>query len=164
MESLAVSLPQQLKDIPVFSDLPQEDLLWLASLMEVVHYKPGDVVVAERAHQRRAAKVDLTIEVPRHQYVARCVNHDTIAIVAARDAEPLWADVVTVDRRLRSAASAVIGGMAVKPRPQSKPALGAESPSRATASDAHRAVRLRTWRSAARTRAAHSARVNRCQS
>lgn len=47
MESLAVSLAQQLKEIQVFSDLSQEDLLWLASQMRLVHFKPGDVIAAE---------------------------------------------------------------------------------------------------------------------
>jgi signal transduction histidine kinase len=47
MESSAASLSQQLKTIPVFSDLPSEDLAWLASRMELVHFKPGDIVVTE---------------------------------------------------------------------------------------------------------------------
>lgn len=47
MESSAASLSQQLKTIPVFSDLPLEDLEWLASRMELVHFKPGDIVVTE---------------------------------------------------------------------------------------------------------------------
>jgi signal transduction histidine kinase len=53
MESSAASLPQQLKTIPVFSDLPSEDLAWLASLMEVVHFKPGDIVVTEGSPANR---------------------------------------------------------------------------------------------------------------
>jgi signal transduction histidine kinase len=47
MESSAATLSQQLKTIPVFSDLPSEDLAWLASRMELVQYKAGDLVVAE---------------------------------------------------------------------------------------------------------------------
>ncbi len=41
------SLARQLRAISAFSDLPEEDLLWLASRMELVHYKPGDIVVTE---------------------------------------------------------------------------------------------------------------------
>jgi signal transduction histidine kinase len=47
MESSAVTLSQQLKTIPVFSDLPSEDLAWLASRMEVAQFNPGDIVVTE---------------------------------------------------------------------------------------------------------------------
>ncbi len=46
MGTAAVSLAQQLKGIAAFADLEQEDLLWLASLMEVSHFLPGDVIVA----------------------------------------------------------------------------------------------------------------------
>jgi len=47
MELSTTDLALQLKAIPVFSDLSQEDLTWLASRMEVVHYQPGDVVAEE---------------------------------------------------------------------------------------------------------------------
>jgi signal transduction histidine kinase len=47
MESSTTGLALQLKAIPVFADLSAEDLSWLASHMEVVHYKPGDVVAEE---------------------------------------------------------------------------------------------------------------------
>ncbi len=47
MESSAASLSQQLKAIPVFSDLSLDDLAWLASRMELVQSKPGDIVVTE---------------------------------------------------------------------------------------------------------------------
>jgi signal transduction histidine kinase len=41
------SLAQQLKVVPVFSDLPEEDLAWLAARMDLAHYNAGDVIVAE---------------------------------------------------------------------------------------------------------------------
>ena len=47
MESSTTALAQQLKAIPVFSDLSLEDLEWLASRMEVVHFNQGDIVVTE---------------------------------------------------------------------------------------------------------------------
>ena len=47
MESQTTVLAQQLKAVPVFSDLAQEDLEWLASRMELAHYQPGEVVVEE---------------------------------------------------------------------------------------------------------------------
>jgi len=47
MESSAASLSQQLKTIPVLSDLSPEDLVWLASRMELVHFRPGDIVITE---------------------------------------------------------------------------------------------------------------------
>jgi signal transduction histidine kinase len=43
----AAILAQQLKAIPVFSDLGDEDLAWLAERMEVVHFNPGDVIATE---------------------------------------------------------------------------------------------------------------------
>ncbi len=46
MASQTLSLARQLKDIAVFSDLAEDDLLWLASLMELVRYNPGDIVVS----------------------------------------------------------------------------------------------------------------------
>ncbi len=42
-------LAQQLKAVPVLSDLSGEDLSWLAARMELVHYNPGDVIVPEGA-------------------------------------------------------------------------------------------------------------------
>jgi signal transduction histidine kinase len=47
MESSTTELALQLKAIPVFSDFSPDDLTWLASHMEVVHYQPGDVVAEE---------------------------------------------------------------------------------------------------------------------
>ena len=47
MASPAVSLAERLKGIEVFSDLAQEDLLWLASRMELANYQLGEVVVTE---------------------------------------------------------------------------------------------------------------------
>jgi len=49
MDSLisAASLAQQLKAVPVFSDLGDEELAWLAERMEVFHFNPGDVIASE---------------------------------------------------------------------------------------------------------------------
>jgi signal transduction histidine kinase len=47
MESQTTELARQLKAVPVFSDLSEEDLEWLASRMELMHYQAGDVVVEE---------------------------------------------------------------------------------------------------------------------
>src|ERR1051326_7961895 len=44
---ITTNLAQQLKTIPAFSDLSDQDLDWLAGRMELVHYNPGDVIVAE---------------------------------------------------------------------------------------------------------------------
>jgi signal transduction histidine kinase len=41
---VTVSLDQQLKSVPAFADLPEEDLAWLAARMQLEHYNPGDVV------------------------------------------------------------------------------------------------------------------------
>jgi signal transduction histidine kinase len=41
------SLAQQLKTVPAFADLSDDDLRWLAERMEVNHYNPGDMLVAE---------------------------------------------------------------------------------------------------------------------
>jgi CRP-like cAMP-binding protein len=41
------NLAQQLKTIPVFSDLRDEDLRWLAQRMQVLHFNPGDVITAQ---------------------------------------------------------------------------------------------------------------------
>jgi signal transduction histidine kinase len=47
MENPTADLTQQLTAVPVFSDMAAEDLSWLASRMEVVHYAPGDLVIEE---------------------------------------------------------------------------------------------------------------------
>jgi signal transduction histidine kinase len=47
MESPAAELAAQLKEIPVFSGLSLEDLSWLASRMEVMHYHAGDLIAEE---------------------------------------------------------------------------------------------------------------------
>jgi signal transduction histidine kinase len=44
---VTISLAQRLKTIPVFADLSEEDLEWLASRMELVHREPGEVLAAE---------------------------------------------------------------------------------------------------------------------
>src|SRR5215469_1232395 len=43
----SLDLAQQLKTVPVFSELGGEELAWLAERMEVLHYNPGDMGVAE---------------------------------------------------------------------------------------------------------------------
>lgn len=47
MEASTATLAQQLAAIPVFSDLSPDDIGWLASQMEIVHYAPGEVVTEE---------------------------------------------------------------------------------------------------------------------
>src|SRR5436305_1965010 len=47
METSTTALAQELAAIPVFSDLSLEDVSWLASQMEVAHFAPGEIVVAE---------------------------------------------------------------------------------------------------------------------
>ena len=47
METSTTALAQQLAAIQVFSDLAPEDVSWLASQMEVAHFAPGEIVVAE---------------------------------------------------------------------------------------------------------------------
>ncbi|HEV3332010.1 MAG TPA: ATP-binding protein [Bryobacteraceae bacterium] len=47
MENPTTDLTQQLTAVPVFSDLASEELSWLASHMEVVHYAAGDLVIEE---------------------------------------------------------------------------------------------------------------------
>src|SRR6516165_3268695 len=42
-----ISLAQQLKMVPVFADVPDEELAWLAARMELVHYNAGEVIVQE---------------------------------------------------------------------------------------------------------------------
>ena len=44
-----IELAQQLKTVPVFADLTEDELAWLAARMEVFHYNIGDIVVAEGA-------------------------------------------------------------------------------------------------------------------
>jgi signal transduction histidine kinase len=41
------TLAQQLKTIPVFADLVEQDLAWLAERMEVNHYNAGDIIAVE---------------------------------------------------------------------------------------------------------------------
>ena len=41
------NLAQMLKAVPVFSDLQDEELDWLARHMQVLHFNPGDVIGAE---------------------------------------------------------------------------------------------------------------------
>jgi len=45
----AIGLSQQLKSVPAFSDLSEDDLSWLAARMEVGRYDAGDVIVVEGA-------------------------------------------------------------------------------------------------------------------
>ena len=40
-------LAQRLKAVPVFADLSEDGLLWLAARMEVIHYDRGEVVIEE---------------------------------------------------------------------------------------------------------------------
>jgi signal transduction histidine kinase len=40
-------LAQQLKTVPVFTDLSDADLAWLAERMELLQYNPGDVIIPE---------------------------------------------------------------------------------------------------------------------
>jgi len=47
MQPQPIDLVQQLAAIPAFSEMPAEDLSWLASRMEVAHYAAGDLLVAE---------------------------------------------------------------------------------------------------------------------
>lgn len=47
MQTSTYDLTRHLAAVPVFSDLPIEDLGWLASRMEVKHYAPGDVVIEQ---------------------------------------------------------------------------------------------------------------------
>src|SRR5690242_10532054 len=44
-----MDLAQQLKTVPVFAELADEDLAWLAGKMEVGYYNPGDVIATEGA-------------------------------------------------------------------------------------------------------------------
>jgi len=41
------TLAYQLKSVPVFSDLSDEDLAWLSSRMQLSHYNPGDLLIEE---------------------------------------------------------------------------------------------------------------------
>lgn len=45
----AIGLAQWLKALPVFSELSEEDLAWLAARMEVGQYNAGDVIIEEGA-------------------------------------------------------------------------------------------------------------------
>jgi signal transduction histidine kinase len=47
--TVGTGLAQQLRTVPVFSDLSEEDLAWLASRMELVEYNTGDVIIEEGA-------------------------------------------------------------------------------------------------------------------
>lgn len=47
--TVAFDLAQRLKVVPVFADLSEENLAWLAARMEVVQYGSGEVVVEEDA-------------------------------------------------------------------------------------------------------------------
>ena len=44
-----IDLARRLQTVPIFSELPDEDLSWLAARMEVVQYNAGDIIVAEGA-------------------------------------------------------------------------------------------------------------------
>jgi signal transduction histidine kinase len=44
-----IGLARHLKTVPVFSDLPEDGLSWLAASMELHHYNPGDVIIPEGA-------------------------------------------------------------------------------------------------------------------
>jgi signal transduction histidine kinase len=46
-------LAQQLKTVPVFSDLSDEDLAWLAARMELLHLEAGDVIAEEGSPANR---------------------------------------------------------------------------------------------------------------
>ena len=43
----AVGLAKQLKAVPAFSDLGEEDLAWLSERMEIFNFNPGDVIATE---------------------------------------------------------------------------------------------------------------------
>lgn len=47
MESTPVALADRLQAIPMLSDLSAADREWLAARMEVIHYEPGEIVIAE---------------------------------------------------------------------------------------------------------------------
>jgi signal transduction histidine kinase len=42
-------LAEQLRTVPIFSDLSEEDLGWFTARMKLFHYNPGDVVITEGA-------------------------------------------------------------------------------------------------------------------
>jgi signal transduction histidine kinase len=43
----AINLVQQLQHVPVFADLSEDDLAWLAEHMELLSFNPGDIIAAE---------------------------------------------------------------------------------------------------------------------
>lgn len=45
--TVTTSLAQQLKAVPVFADLSEEDLAWLAARMKLGHYSPGEIIAEE---------------------------------------------------------------------------------------------------------------------
>jgi signal transduction histidine kinase len=45
--TVIISLAQQLKTVPVFADLTDEDLAWLAARMKLGQYDPGDIIAEE---------------------------------------------------------------------------------------------------------------------
>lgn len=45
--TVTTSLAQQLKTVPVFADLSEEDLAWLAARMKLGHYSPGEIIAEE---------------------------------------------------------------------------------------------------------------------
>ena len=53
METVTVPLAVRLQAIPVFSDLPREDLAWLAARMEVAAFRPGEIISPEGSPANR---------------------------------------------------------------------------------------------------------------
>jgi signal transduction histidine kinase len=47
METSTIALATQLASVPVLSDVSPEDLSWLASQMQVLHFAPGDIIITE---------------------------------------------------------------------------------------------------------------------
>ena len=45
--TVTTSLAQQLKTVPVFADISEEDLAWLAARMKLGHYSPGEIIAEE---------------------------------------------------------------------------------------------------------------------
>ena len=45
--TVTTSLAQQLKTVPLFADLSEEDLAWLAARMKLGHYSPGEIIAEE---------------------------------------------------------------------------------------------------------------------
>src|SRR5215472_8795502 len=48
-QTAAIGLAHQLRTVPVFADLSDQDLLWLAARMELFQYDAGDVIITEGA-------------------------------------------------------------------------------------------------------------------